>query len=321
MRLIPHYDLTTLFEYEDIVLDTDGYHTNRSPRAHDTVSSRDSDAQSSSAEKTPGPSRKFLRDASLRCIHVSSGSPSPPSSPETYASDSVRFPPMRATSEPPPDTSSPPHSSNNPNVQFTSDGPSTTEFPRTEVDLHTALPPLVTPSDRSETEAYMWEWGGFPQKTPVQTTFVPRISLGAGDDGEDKIALRRKGKDRLGLEDSMEVDDGRSSDRRFLHASPERSSSPGLDVYGTGGRLFADHRDPKKFKVLIEGRTIDFELSIVDVCKREEHRTRPCGPLGGNDEVEDAQRFEYGKISFAHFMADENIVKDKNLVLKWAGDQ
>lgn len=171
----------------------------------------------------------------------------------------------------------------------------------------------------------MWDWGAFPQKTPVLPTFIPRISLGESGDGADLLAARRSGEGRLSSDDVIEVDEDRlSSDTRVLSTSAlERPPSP-PDVFGSGGRLFADHRDPKRFKVLIEGRTVDFELGIVEVAEREEHTKRgdrSSGPLGGVDEVEDAKRFEQGRISFAHFMADETLVKDRNLILKWAGDK
>ena len=80
--------------------------------------------------------------------------------------------------------------------------------------------------------------------------------------------------------------------------------------------------DPTRFRVFIEGRTVEFELSLVpdyDKLDRARAEAHP-GTLGGKDAVEDAALFEAGRIDFARFLQDEKTVNAKNLVIRWAGD-
>ncbi len=92
-----------------------------------------------------------------------------------------------------------------------------------------------------------------------------------------------------------------------------RERTPDADAdtapYGFGGRLTVDKNDPTRYRVFIEGRTIEFELAIV------------AQDTLGEDEVEDYQCFEQGKVDFERFLSDERVVRDENLVLRWAGDK
>ena len=93
-------------------------------------------------------------------------------------------------------------------------------------------------------------------------------------------------------------------------------------AYGSGGLLTVDRQDPTRFRVFIEGRTVEFELSLLpksDAVDKGKAKAHP-GSLGGKDEVADAFLFDAGKVSFTKFLQDEQIVKADNLVLRWAGD-
>ena len=88
--------------------------------------------------------------------------------------------------------------------------------------------------------------------------------------------------------------------------------------YGLGGRLTVDKKDPTRFRVFIEGRTVEFELALVPPV---DGNGPAVGPLGGEDEVEDDKRFEQNKVDFDRFLNEAWIVEDANLVLRWAGDK
>lgn len=159
----------------------------------------------------------------------------------------------------------------------------------------------------------MWEWGSFPQKTPVRTMFPPM---------EEKGKERRKGKERMS-ELELDTDVGSGGGRMVsspVELIPEEGvvGEEGLS-YGAGGRLAIDRRDPTRFRVSIERRVVDFELSIVQGAGEVDGNRTGAGPLGGEDEVIDDQRYEEGKVDFDRFLEDERIVKDEDLVLKWAG--
>lgn len=85
-------------------------------------------------------------------------------------------------------------------------------------------------------------------------------------------------------------------------------------AYGSGGVLTVDRRDATRFRVFIEGRSIEFQLSLVPF-KYGSRSHGHSGTLGGRDAVEDAQLFEKGKIDFATFLQSDEIVASENLVL------
>lgn len=80
--------------------------------------------------------------------------------------------------------------------------------------------------------------------------------------------------------------------------------------------LTVDRRDPTRFRVFIEGRSIEFQLGLVPVRPRTSGHSRShSGTLGGRDSVEDAQLFERGKVDFETFLRNEEIVRSRDLVL------
>ncbi|KAJ3551752.1 hypothetical protein NM688_g4523 [Phlebia brevispora] len=257
----------------DMVFDTEGYHSrsHEKERSDATVTNGESSgiSQPSSAEATPGPSRP----------------PSPGLS-------SVPFP--RATSEPPPDVSDLQPSSSD--TRFGAHVRASTRLGAS--NAHPSSLKLALP----QTEEYSWEWGNFPQKTPVWTAFA----------NSQEHGINRKGKRRMSPDELLRP----SSDYWSHHADSENTT------YGLGGRLTVDRRDPTRFRVFIEGRAAEFELSLVpnynhlDKGKAKAHP----GSLGGTDEVEDAFLFDSGKVDFTRFLQDESIISADNLVMRWASD-
>ncbi|KAI9000775.1 LNS2-domain-containing protein [Trametes punicea] len=277
---------------DSMVFDMEGYHAHAHGReASDaTLKSRNpggsSHSGSSSPDRTPGPSRTPSPTPSI---------PPPPSS--------VAFPTFRATSEPPPDHDDYPASTSRlANSATVTRTPSASTAPRPHLPT---LPTVPT----SDTEEYTWDWGNFPQKTPVRTTFPHALGHGHGHLSGTSVDLTpRKGKGRMLSE---EPDRG-----RVLAAAPADANDNA--PYGLGGRLTVDKDDPTRFRVFIEGRTVEFELALI---KFTDSKKSAAGPLGGEDEVEDEKRFEESKVDFERFLNDESVVRDANLVLRWAGDK
>ncbi|KAI0941358.1 hypothetical protein AcW1_004905 [Taiwanofungus camphoratus] len=277
---------------DDMVFDMEGYHSHqRSPSSGKSPSrnaGRPSSPKASTPINTPGPSR----------------SPSP--SPSQDSSAPVPFPSMRATSEPPPELTTsltPTYPSRFPPGTPPSRSPlkSRIQATRAKIGPHASIPTLHMPTETAE---YMWDWGSFPQKTPVRTVFGPVDGAVAGQS--------RKGKERM-----VDAEGQGGTDDALVRQVITNVSKDEDTRYGTGGRLAVSWRDPTQFRVYIEGRMLEFELSIVPGVGG---KTRGKGPLGGQDEVEDAQRFEERKLDFAQFMKDEQVVMNPNLVLRWAGD-
>ncbi|EKM59320.1 uncharacterized protein PHACADRAFT_191669 [Phanerochaete carnosa HHB-10118-sp] len=256
----------------DMVFDVEGYHSSKShtkERSDRTITSggRRSpsvDSTSSREDVTPGPSR----------------SPSPD------AAAGIPFP--RATSEPPPDLEDdemPAHHHHMPALTSRYGTSSRTHNKRPTADSD-ALKLSLPERDPALVEEYSWEWGNFPQKTPVWTAFAEKDVRGKG--------------------------------KRVFPDIPERDeNSPSQEAkYGSGGMLTVDRRDPTRFRVFIEGHSIEFQLSLVPDRARASGRSRShSGTLGGKDSVEDALLFEKGKVDFETFLRNEDIVRSENLVL------
>ncbi|KAI9068467.1 LNS2-domain-containing protein [Trametes sanguinea] len=283
---------------DSMVFDMEGYHAQSHGREASDATLKSSKpggsshSRSSSQDRTPGPSR----------------TPSPaPSTPPQSAP--VAFPTFRATSEPPPDHDEYPE----PSTSRLANSASVTRTPSASVAPrpHLGTLPTIHTEDADE---YTWDWGNFPQKTPVRTSFPHPLGHGHGHlSGTSMDLTPRKGKGRMMSEDPDAGQLARTRALATIEASVENDGA-----YGLGGRLTVDKKDPTRFRVFIEGRTVEFELALVPPA---ETKRRPSGPLGGEDEVEDDKRFEQSKVDFDRFLNDAWIVSDPNLVLRWAGDK
>ncbi|EPQ59162.1 LNS2-domain-containing protein [Gloeophyllum trabeum ATCC 11539] len=276
----------------DMVIDASGYGSHSKDRSDSTVTG------SSSKDTTRAPSPESLQDRDAN----------------DESSQAVPFPTMRVTSEPPP--------------EHESDYVSSSRHPLQPIQTASTAGPssskLAVP-----TEEYSWEWGAFPQKSPVKPNFSRTVFPVA-----DHVRSASKGKAQ---EFFSEVDEGFSELESVSKASLDmnRSVSVPPDVggnlpitrkgleeqkqsredtaFGSGARLRPSSRDPYLFQVdIFGGQQIDFELSLVD--------DDDSGVWQG-EELEAARRFDGGRVTFDAFLEDESIVRDDRLVIRWAGDK
>ena len=105
------------------------------------------------------------------------------------------------------------------------------------------------------------------------------------------------------------------------------------DQFGAGGKLSTRTGQPTLFVVTIEDQKVSFELSLIEddadgsLASQETDLGRP--PIQQDEkrrmvkrsEVETAQLFERGRVTYTRFTEDENILKDQRLVIRWANDQ
>lgn len=156
----------------------------------------------------------------------------------------------------------------------------------------TSEPPEISPSSSPQ---YSWEWGAFPQRTPIKEKFA----------ASNYLDLHRS----LSVPPELE-NDHPSVPVQSINAShnddDERFTVGTSEAYlGQDGDLSADEDDGKRFLLQLGGCTYDFELST-------------CGELSrGRDEVEDSRRFRKHQISYRRFMKSPAVVDDSNLVMLW----
>jgi hypothetical protein len=126
---------------------------------------------------------------------------------------------------------------------------------------------------------YEWDWGRFPQPSPMRERFqfrelFPRTSTPPATIEEVTPA------DSLASSTADEV------------------------VFGLGGLLRPDPKDPYLIILALDQKTMTFQLSL-------------CGCLDGIDEVEDERLFESQRVSWRKFVAKKQIVKHEDLVIRW----
>ncbi|KAF9464839.1 Lipin/Ned1/Smp2-domain-containing protein [Collybia nuda] len=252
--------------HRDIALDIEGYHSHNRERSDRTVRSSEGyefPSGSKTRSTTPSPVRNVSHtqsmDSSSEGLHI--------------------FPSFRATSEPPPDMEE--HELQSPSRH--------NKQPSSSSKLN-----ILTP-----VQEYSWEWGAFPQPSPMKTSFGKggRIdgSLGRSwGKGKGKSSIEFSGVPPALYEDEnteMEEEHGRSrsvppeldgspSRDRKGRDLPEEYEEPNLgDLggdeeeisdeesefadFGKGGKLTTTSADPTTFVLSIEGKEATFELSLV----------------------------------------------------------
>ncbi|KIJ69762.1 hypothetical protein HYDPIDRAFT_164049 [Hydnomerulius pinastri MD-312] len=226
--------------------------------------------------------------------------PFPPSKPNTPSHLQTAFPARRALSESPQDHTMP------------------------------KLDSLEVEGKSLSVREYSWEWGAFPQPSPLQPHFTPSTLKEKGRgmdevhheaDEDDLILMRSRSVPpelegsphtiRSALPPAEDEDTGLPPLLSSLHRELEPEAGGDEKGFGSGGQMTARHDDPTKFQVWIEGNVIEFELSLVP--SRE--------VFHGRDEVEAASAFERGVVDYARLMGDESIVRDERLVIRWTGGQ
>ncbi|KAH7907501.1 LNS2-domain-containing protein [Hygrophoropsis aurantiaca] len=273
-------------QYADgVALDMEGYHSHERDGSGDTVTPEGRNQSTHNVASTS--SSPIHRQEASR-------SPSPetrvpfPSLPGNRSLLNTAFSSRRAISESPEDLSDP--------------------------KLHDA-----PNGDASRQQEYSWEWGAFPQPSPL----TPHFSNSGSAKGKSRAPMRA---DSLNQEHEDDLTLLRShSVPPELEGSPHtiRTALPPVDDhhqvdaveesdgFGSGGMLSARPDDPTKFQVWIEGKVVDFELSLVSSTE----------VFKGPDELEAARIFEKGKIDYRRLVSDESVVRDAGLVIKWAGGQ
>ncbi|KAG1735433.1 Lipin/Ned1/Smp2-domain-containing protein [Suillus lakei] len=188
---------------------------------------------------------------------------------------------------------------------------------------------------------YSWEWGAFPQPSPMMTHFpsphplrmgkVPAVDEHAPSEFDSEEFLARSRSVPLELEGSPHTI--RSSlpaqDQVYVpedeHEHELVRDLPPLPLrehgFGSGGVLTTFPSDSRMFLVHIEGQALSFALSLVPTSKR--------GIFHGSDEVEVVRLFESGRVDYAQLVSEEvvigevrtRVVEDEGLVIRWAGGQ
>jgi phosphatidate phosphatase LPIN len=256
------------------VLDAEGYHAHPLERSDRPVSSMQKFSFPSSS--TSSSSSGYPFGIHLNDFHIGSATPSPahdmsqsqPQEP-THMED-LHVPPIhRAISEPPPDAEE-------------HDG-SSLENKASSSKLSLLVP----------TQEYSWEWGAFPQPSPMNSTFGRSRGRGRGKANMDASGMSPAGI----IEESQEREhehgrshsvppgvDGSPTKKRkhrelpedhLEYDEPEQLSDldevlrgaghvdAGLPSFGKGGRLKPSPTDPARFLLSIDGREIGFELSLM----------------------------------------------------------
>lgn len=245
-----------------------------------------------------------------------------------------------------------------------------TSEPPPDFEIHPHIP--SEPQQPPALQEYSWEWGAFPQPSPMGSSFnIPARDLATWSKGKtkSKIALYPTESHRPdGSEsDSDDLpahlhDHGRSrSVPPGLEGSPKQLKkvrepfsktflSPSEDdddlvpltgvqdltiaAISAGGRLLPSKTDPSRFVLVLDGKKMTFELSIVSpvaVDDGEESATRGRrkrdGGVGGvlvfdgRSSAEEERLFERGKLDFQQFLDNAEDAHNPNLVIRWAPNQ
>ncbi|KAF8499982.1 Lipin/Ned1/Smp2-domain-containing protein [Gautieria morchelliformis] len=134
---------------------------------------------------------------------------------------------------------------------------------------------------------YSWEWGAFPQRSPIRSNYS----------SEDTDVL-----------DSIRFPPAMPDVVTQRHTpSPPRSRSPIPEA--DGGRLEADEEDPYRVWLDFEGQRLGFELSLCGDCMREEGAAVAAAGA--------AERFERNKVTYKQLMDDPDTVHSRDLVVRW----
>ncbi|KAG2752474.1 LNS2-domain-containing protein [Suillus brevipes Sb2] len=188
---------------------------------------------------------------------------------------------------------------------------------------------------------YSWEWGAFPQPSPMTTHFssthllrmgtVPAVDEHAPSEFDAEEFLARSRSVPPELEGSPHTIRSSLPPQDEVHTpEDEQERELGYDHppiplpehgFGSGGVLTTHPSDSRTFLVHIEGQALSFALSLVPVSKR--------GIFHGSDEVEVVRLFEAGRIDYMQLVSEElvigevrtRVVEDDGLVIRWAGGQ
>ncbi|KAG2105051.1 Lipin/Ned1/Smp2-domain-containing protein [Suillus discolor] len=230
--------------------------------------------------------------------------------------------------------------------------PSTIPLVASPLSKHSpSLPATTFPACRAVSESqddiplpqYSWEWGAFPQPSPMTTHFpsthllrmgkAPTMDEHASADFDAEEFLTRSRSVPPELEGSPHTIRSSLPPQDEVHTPEDvqeheiRCDHPSLPLpeygFGSGGVLTTHPSDSRTFLVHIEGQALSFALSLVPTTKR--------GIFHGSDEVEAVRLFEAGRIDYVQLVSEEvvigedevrtRVVEDEGLVIRWAGGQ
>jgi phosphatidate phosphatase LPIN len=199
---------------------------------------------------------------------------------------------LRATSEPPPDSEEIPH----PAARATH-SPSRRKRRGSKAPASLAVPGLDAD--------YLWEWGAFPQRSPYVDTFSGSRSKGHRASNAPSLgSLAAPGMVRA----------------RSHSPDLDTEARPRDDEMASTARLIGDKSDSMRMGAFTSGHTLWFELSVLnyDLTRMSDGRK---GVLLGMEEVEAADLFDQGAVSFEQFLADESVLREKGLVMRLADER
>jgi phosphatidate phosphatase LPIN len=165
----------------------------------------------------------------------------------------------------------------------------------------------------------MWEWGAFPQRSPLIDRF-PRGSIKRGLRAEEAPTLGS-----LPTAQNQRGDLGRSKSEP-AQSDPESGVGVEKDQVlensglAASARLIRDNGDPMRIGAYTTGHTLWFELSVVDLDSIG-HAKGKKGVLFGMEAVEAGNVFEQGAVSYEQFLQDESVLREEGLVIRLADDR
>ncbi|KAH0587899.1 hypothetical protein H2248_006651 [Termitomyces sp. 'cryptogamus'] len=255
-----HIEVSPVDFNGNVAFDAEGYHSHHAREKSDcTISSLESKESAFPLRGKPSsPTPSSVHGLELNNLGLPNPIPS-----------SITFPMLRAASEPPPD------------IEEHHDAISSSKNQASSSKMNVPLSPV---------QEYSWEWGAFPQPSPVNA-FAGRMDGALGRSrAKGKGKANNLHKPGIPGSDDEDEEDGAGVDHQYDHGRsksvpPELEGSPqrrlkelveGYDAsndpedddvdeasFGKGGILRPSKRDPSRFALQIEGRRIIFELSIV----------------------------------------------------------
>ncbi|KAJ2931724.1 hypothetical protein H1R20_g5333, partial [Candolleomyces eurysporus] len=315
--------------HKDVALDMEGYHSGYHDRERSDQTVRFSDFDNFQLP----PSRLPLGLPS-----ETQSSPLTPADPDSFADDEdasnspVPFPMYRATSEPPPDVDI------EPLTPVPGPGHSTSDL----LPHHQNRAPTRLQVMHQHQQEYMWEWGNFPQPSPIKPTFSKSgrvesptfLKSSSGERWRPKSKTVHVRKGRLGgfrlpvLDDSdeEEEDGSRSADeeesrgRTLLDTDHGRSHSVPPHLQGAEP---SSHKKPdrRRWKEYEDSR----EEDDIETSRRSRRSKEEGGRINAskNDptkfvlSIEDT--FQQHLVDFERFLDDESVVSSPDLVVRWVG--
>ena len=341
----------------DIALDIEGYKSSyHDHERSDQIQFSSSDQFQFPRQQGSSDAHSSLTNPSLVQTQSASHSPyapSPTSSPSSSPppSNSPASSPyhalLRATSEPPPDMG--PVSNTNPQLQ-----PSLPQIQEYSWEWGAFPQPSTIKASfskggRIESNKALWGAGRNSRTATVKKSRLGGMMLPPMASNSDQIQEQDEERLRGGLagrsrsvppllEGSLAPKGHRGSREHkeyedvYPHSKPEHpgniDSYIDVDIqkreaaiFGTGGTLSASEDDPTTLVLNIEGRKVEFQLSLISTGETGDENRENGLKRGGRDEMEATRLFDSARVDLTKLLDDENVIRDPRLTIRWARDQ